>query len=104
MRLGPLSTIAGRMLTALFLVCIGVLAVAYVQGQNLDVVYVPTPRETVDRMLQVAEVGPKDYVIDLGSATAASPLRPAALVRVRSASTLIRHALGMPSSTHSGPA
>ena len=30
-------------------------------------VYVPTPRETVDRMLQVAEVGPQDYVIDLGS-------------------------------------
>ena len=67
MRQGPSPTIAGRMLAGLFVVCVGILAVAYVQGQSLDVVYVPTPRETVDRMLQVAEVGPKDYVIDLGS-------------------------------------
>src|SRR4026208_2079026 len=32
-----------------------------------DVVWVPTPQETVDRMLDVAEVTPQDYVIDLGS-------------------------------------
>ena len=62
-----LSTIAGRMLTATFLVCVGILAIAYVNAQGLDVVYVPTPRETVDRMLQVTEVGSSDYVIDLGS-------------------------------------
>lgn len=61
------STIAGRMLTATFLVSVGILAVAYVNAQGLDVVYVPTPRETVDRMLQVTEVGSSDYVIDLGS-------------------------------------
>ncbi|MCC7346470.1 MAG: class I SAM-dependent methyltransferase [Variibacter sp.] len=61
------STIAGRMLVATFLVCVGVLAVAYVNAQHLDVVYVPTPRETVDRMLQVTEVGPSDFVVDLGS-------------------------------------
>jgi hypothetical protein len=61
------STIAGRMLTATFLVSVGILAVAYVNAQGLDVVYVPTPRETVDRMLQVTEVGSRDYVIDLGS-------------------------------------
>lgn len=29
--------------------------------------YVPTPQEVVDRMLQLAEVGPGDFVIDLGS-------------------------------------
>jgi len=29
--------------------------------------YVPTPQEVVDRMLQFADVGPQDYVIDLGS-------------------------------------
>ncbi len=29
--------------------------------------YVPTPQATVDRMLEVARVGPDDYVIDLGS-------------------------------------
>lgn len=61
------STIAGRMLMATFLVSVGILAVAYVNAQGLDVVYVPTPRETVDRMLQVTEVGSRDYVIDLGS-------------------------------------
>lgn len=67
MRQTAASTIAGRMLTGTFLVCVGILAVAYVGAQNLDVVFVPTPRETVDRMLQVTEVGSEDYVIDLGS-------------------------------------
>jgi SAM-dependent methyltransferase len=61
------SIIAGRMLTGTFLVCVGILAVAYCNAQNLDVVFVPTPRETVDRMLQVTGVGSTDYVIDLGS-------------------------------------
>jgi SAM-dependent methyltransferase len=67
MRLSAVSTIGGRMLTATFLVCVGILAVAYCNAQNLDVVFVPTPRETVDRMLQVTDVGSSDYVIDLGS-------------------------------------
>jgi len=34
---------------------------------SLDVPYVPTPPEVVDRMLKVAKVGPEDFVIDLGS-------------------------------------
>lgn len=67
MRQTAASTIGGRMLTATFLVCVGFLAVAYVNAQNLDVVFVPTPRETVDRMLQITEVGSADFVIDLGS-------------------------------------
>jgi len=29
--------------------------------------YVPTPQEVVDRMLDMAKVGPNDYLIDLGS-------------------------------------
>jgi len=32
-----------------------------------DTPYVPTPQNVVDRMLDLAKVGPKDYVIDLGS-------------------------------------
>ena len=32
-----------------------------------DVVYVPTPQEVVEEMLRLANVGPKDYLIDLGS-------------------------------------
>jgi ubiquinone/menaquinone biosynthesis C-methylase UbiE len=34
---------------------------------RLDVPYVPTNQATVDAMLRVANVGPGDYVIDLGS-------------------------------------
>jgi len=32
-----------------------------------DAPYFPTPQSVVDRMLQLAKVGPEDYVIDLGS-------------------------------------
>src|SRR5690554_1835620 len=34
---------------------------------DLDVPFVPTPFEVVDRMLEMAEVKPDDYLIDLGS-------------------------------------
>jgi SAM-dependent methyltransferase len=32
-----------------------------------DVVWVPTPQELVNKMLEIAKVGPNDFVIDLGS-------------------------------------
>lgn len=32
-----------------------------------DVVWVPTPQVTAERMLDLARVGPKDFVVDLGS-------------------------------------
>ena len=32
-----------------------------------SVPYVPTPQEVVERMLDIAKVGPQDYLIDLGS-------------------------------------
>src|SRR5688572_30996569 len=32
-----------------------------------DVVYVPTPQIVVDEMLTMARIGPKDFLIDLGS-------------------------------------
>ena len=32
-----------------------------------DVVYVPTPQVVVDEMLRMAKIGPKDFIIDLGS-------------------------------------
>lgn len=41
--------------------------VAQAQAVSLDVPYVPTPPEVVNRMLEVAQVGPEDFVIDLGS-------------------------------------
>ncbi|WP_234571572.1 SAM-dependent methyltransferase [Rhodohalobacter sp. 614A] len=37
------------------------------QAQDLDVPYVPTPSDVVERMLDLADVGTGDYVIDLGS-------------------------------------
>jgi precorrin-6B methylase 2 len=35
--------------------------------QGKDVVWVPTPQELVEKMLDLAKVTPKDFVIDLGS-------------------------------------
>lgn len=35
--------------------------------EGKDVIWVPTPQELVDKMLDIAKVTPKDYVIDLGS-------------------------------------
>ncbi len=35
--------------------------------QGKDVVWVPTPQELVNKMLEIAEVTPRDFVIDLGS-------------------------------------
>ncbi len=37
-----------------------------IYAQKLDVAYVPTPDSVVERMLDMARVGPGDYVIDLG--------------------------------------
>ena len=37
------------------------------RAQDLDVPYVPTPNDVVEAMLDVTNVGPGDYVIDLGS-------------------------------------
>lgn len=41
--------------------------VPQVGQQGKDVVWVPTPQELVDKMLEMAEVTPEDFVIDLGS-------------------------------------
>lgn len=48
---------------------IGLLFVAAspLQSQDLDVPYVPTPEEVVEKMLDLADVQSSDYVIDLGS-------------------------------------
>lgn len=50
----------------LALLC-GSAAIAQAQEGRGDVVYVPTPQIVVDEMLKMAKVGPKDYLIDLGS-------------------------------------
>jgi SAM-dependent methyltransferase len=39
-----------------------------VSGQaGKDVVWVPTPQSTVDKMMDMARIGPQDFVMDLGS-------------------------------------
>ncbi|HEX9931491.1 MAG TPA: methyltransferase domain-containing protein [Allosphingosinicella sp.] len=43
------------------------LTAAAIPEEELDVPYVPTPAEAVERMLDMAEVGPSDHLIDLGS-------------------------------------
>jgi hypothetical protein len=42
-------------------------AAAWSQEGRGDVVYVPTPQIVVDEMLTMAKIGPKDFLIDLGS-------------------------------------
>ena len=60
-------------LLSVFLLALGLAAgaAAQVPGQEVatrrpDVIYVPTPQEVVDAMLDVAKVGPNDLVYDLG--------------------------------------
>jgi SAM-dependent methyltransferase len=54
---------------ALILAAAGLLAAPGVAAQVFltKPPYVPTPQSTVDRMLELARVGPDDYVVDLGS-------------------------------------
>ncbi|MGH7875666.1 MAG: SAM-dependent methyltransferase, partial [Candidatus Binatia bacterium] len=67
-----------QMLLGLFLCTLGAGACAQAQpakqefqpqvGQEgKDVIWVPTPQALVEKMLDMAKVTPKDYVIDLGS-------------------------------------
>lgn len=49
------------------MLCAATALPAAAQEGRGDVVYVPTPQIVVDTMLQMAKVGPKDYLIDLGS-------------------------------------
>ena len=60
---------------SLFMLCLSLLASGcatqgYHPDYNLpgkDVVYWPTPEVVVNKMLDIANVSPEDYVIDLGS-------------------------------------
>lgn len=56
-----------RLLLALLTFLAAMPAAAAIPEEELDVPYVPTPMEAVERMLDMAEVGPSDHLIDLGS-------------------------------------
>ncbi|MSQ19061.1 MAG: class I SAM-dependent methyltransferase [Betaproteobacteria bacterium] len=47
--------------------CLASTAFAQADAKDLDIPYVPTPQKVVDAMLAMGEVGPKDFLIDLGS-------------------------------------
>ena len=47
------------------------------QGFLSNAPYVPTPQSTVDKMLELARVGPNDFVIDLGSGDGRIPITAA---------------------------
>jgi SAM-dependent methyltransferase len=73
-----LKKLSGSLLVAILLTVPAARDIAFAQpakqefqpevGQaGKDVVWVPTPQSLVDKMLEMAKVTPKDYVIDLGS-------------------------------------
>src|SRR2546427_11577143 len=53
------------------------------QLRSPDVVFVPTPYETVDAMLKVARVGKSDVVYDLGSGDGRIPIMAVAEYKAR---------------------
>jgi precorrin-6B methylase 2 len=74
------SHVLGRLVLAVFFAALAASACAQSQStkqqpdfqpqvgqEGKDVIWVPTPQELVDKMLDIAKVTPKDYVIDLGS-------------------------------------
>jgi SAM-dependent methyltransferase len=62
-----LSLACRRTLFVGFIVGVAGATIAVGQAQQLDVVFVATPMETVNRMLLLAGVSSGDFVIDLGS-------------------------------------
>jgi Ribosomal protein L11 methyltransferase (PrmA) len=64
----PLSRFSGPLLAPLTAVVVAGATAAVAQQQpRLDVPYVPTPQEVVDRMLQLGKVRAGEFHIDLGS-------------------------------------
>jgi hypothetical protein len=60
------SAVAAALLIALVFTAAGALP-QRVYAQAADVPYVATPQNVVDAMLELAQVGPNDFLIDLGS-------------------------------------
>jgi SAM-dependent methyltransferase len=56
-----------RLVAAALIVVLPPLCAAADQHPRADVPYVPTPPGVIDVMFQLANIGPRDYVVDLGS-------------------------------------
>jgi SAM-dependent methyltransferase len=63
----PVSALRGLALGTLLACATALPATAQREAPQLDVPFVPTPEEVVDKMLDMANVTEKDFVIDLGS-------------------------------------
>ncbi len=74
----PLSSLSFRRSLLALPLLLGCLAAAVPAGaQRADVVYEPTPHETVARMLLLGRVGNGDYLFDLGSGDGRLPIAAA---------------------------
>lgn len=62
-----LSSFSSSASIYLFAMIVSALSVTGLKAQNLDVPFVPTSEAVVEVMLDLVNVGPGDYVIDLGS-------------------------------------
>lgn len=67
---------------ALMIACLGIAAPAAAQtvtaeARKPDVIYVPTPPDVVDAMLELGKVGKKDVLYDLGSGDGRIPIAAA---------------------------
>ena len=52
---------------AIYVAALAALSLSPARALEPRVPYVPTPQDVVERMLEIAKVGPHDYLIDLGS-------------------------------------
>jgi precorrin-6B methylase 2 len=69
-----------KIFASLFLLAIAFSSFAQ---QQPDVIFVPTPHDVVERMLQVAKVGPGDVLYDLGSGDGRIPIAAARKFGIR---------------------
>jgi len=67
LRYGRPSCVARALREALVSCALLALGMQAANAADASVPYVPTPQNVVDRMLEIAHVGPQDYLIDLGS-------------------------------------
>ena len=65
--LGKIQVLKKKTGLVLSVIFFFVFLIGELNAQQLDVPYVPTPESVVEKMLDMAQVGPGDYVIDLGS-------------------------------------
>ena len=72
-----------RLFLALLLLSAAGAAAPQAETQHPDVIFVPTPQEVVDKMLELAKVGKGDVLYDLGSGDGRIPVTAAMRYGIR---------------------